>query len=151
MSHVVVPTERAYLKILAKTLRIDDARELDAAGMSPQKALWRSYKQAASTKTAFIDGEIGAIWGIGGCPLGKVGRPWLLTAPPVEHAKIAFIREGRYEVAEMLTVFNELRGFVDARYYRALRFLQVLGFTLSKEFAYGPHDMMFRMYTMRRN
>lgn len=150
MSYAIVPTEPEHIKLLATRLREDDVTELEAAGQTPQKALWRSYRQSSRSKTAFIDGEIAATWGVGGCPLGKVGRPWLLTAPPIEHARIAFLREGRYEVAEMLMTFEELRGFVDGRYHRALCLLDALGFSLSAEFPFGPYNVPFRQYSIRR-
>ena len=151
MSYQIIPTEPRHISLLADNLRTEDAMEVQAAGVAPRKALWRSYRQATFARTAFIDDEIGAIWGVGGCALGGIGRPWLLTAPPVEHAKLAFVREGRYAVGEMLITFNELRGFVDGRYARALRFLSALGFELSEEFPFGPHNVPFRRYSIRRN
>ncbi len=148
--HEIVLTCPAHIQALADNLRDGDAAEIEAAGMTPRQAIWRSYRQAHWAHTGMIDGEVGAIFGVGGCPMGKIGKPWLLTAAPVERAKVAFVREGRREVAEMLAVFPELRGYVDGRYTRALRFLSVLGFSLSHEFPFGPFGVPFRVYSMRR-
>lgn len=150
MTCVIVVAEPAHIRLLSTRLRVEDQAEVEAAGMDARKALWRSFRQATLARTAFVDGEIAAMWGIGGCPLGTLGRPWLLTAPPIEHVKVAFIRESRYEVREMLTLFPELRGFVDARYQRAVRLLQVLGFSISEPFPFGPYDVPFKQYSLRR-
>lgn len=151
MSYRIVPTEPAHIRALAFNLRAGDAAEIEAAGMTSQQALWRSFRSATRARTAFVGDEIAAAWGVGGCPLGKTGRPWLLTAPPIEHVKIALVREARYEVLEMLSIFSELRGYVDGRYHRALRLLDALGFSLSAEFPFGPFGVGFRIYSMRRD
>lgn len=147
---IVVVAEPAHIRLLADNLRVADRAEIEAAGMDGCKALWRSFRQATLARTAFVDGEIAAMYGVGGCPLGTLGRPWLLTAPAIEHAKVAFVREARYEVQEMLTIFSELRGFVDARYQRAVRLLQVTGFSISEPFPFGPYGVPFRQYSMMR-
>mgnify|MGYP001587154290 CR=1 FL=1 len=150
MSHRIVPAEPSHVRTLALNLRAGDAAEIEAAGMTAREALWRSYRTATRARTAFVGDEIAAMWGIAGCPLGRIGKPWLLTAPPIEHAKLAILREGRYEVLEMLSIFSELRGYVDGRYHRALRLLDALGFSLSAEFPFGPFGVGFRIYSMRR-
>lgn len=98
------------------------------------------------SRAALIDGEVGAMWGLGGAPLGRVGQPWLLTGTAVERARIAFLREGRREVARMLVFFPELRGMVDARYARAIRFLGALGFDVGPEQPWGARGAAFREY-----
>jgi hypothetical protein len=135
---------------LARCLRADDVLELLAAGTTPLKGLMHAYRSSVVAKTAFVDGDIAAMWGISGSPLQRIGRPWLLTALPVERVKVSFLRIARAEVATMLAFCPELRGYVDARYSRALRLLSVVGFELSAEFPFGPNGLAFRQYCMRR-
>jgi hypothetical protein len=149
-NHRIVPTEPSHLAIIADRLRFDDVDELAAAGLTPHGALWRSYRRSIFCQTAFVGDDIAAVFGVGGCPLGRVGEPWLLTAPAVELAKTAMILEGRGFARQMLGVFPELRGKVSADYRRACRFLEVLGFNLSEPFAFGPRLALFREYTLRR-
>lgn len=148
--HIILPAEPRHIEALATRLRDGDAAELQCAGLLPTRALWRSWRGSLISRVALVDGEIAAAWGMGGSPFGRIGRPWLLTAPPVERAKIAFLRESRHEVALMLAVCPELRGVVDAAYGRAVRFLGALGFTLGPEFPYGPHEAPFREYRISR-
>lgn len=147
----IVPTAIDHIRSIAGQLRAGDAAELRAVGVPPFKSLWRSYRGSTIAKTAFVDGEIAAIWGLDGSPLKRIGRPWLLTAPPVERVKVSFLRIARTEVAMMLALCPELRGYVDGRYDMALRLLLALGFELSAEFPFGPTGAPFRQYTMRRH
>jgi hypothetical protein len=146
----ILATQPAHIAAMRDRLRDEDRRECESAGLRAGKALWRSYRGSALVRTAFVDGEIAAMWGVGGCPLGGTGQPWLLTTPVVERAPVAFIREGRQEVAEMLTVFPILVGFVDASYHRAVRLLGVLGFEVDNPLPFGANGALFRRYHIER-
>ena len=127
-----------------------DAAEIEITGDGTRQALWRSYRKSIIARTVFIDGEIAAMWGMGGCVLGRIGRPWLLTAPPVERVKVSFLREARAGIATMLSICPELRGYVDAHYTRAIRLLEALRFEIGDEFPFGPNLAPFREYRIRK-
>lgn len=150
MNYEVVLTDRAHVASLGGNLRAADLSEVEAAGMTGQRALWRSYRAAYYSATALVDGEVAAIWGVGGSPLSRVGRPWLLTSPVVERARFAMLHVGRAEVGKMLAIYPEMRGFVDSRYKGALRLLQRLGFDLSEPIPFGPLGAPFCRYSIRR-
>ena len=149
-THEVLPCAPEHLLALAENLRAGDRAEIEAAGITPQRALWRSYRTSIIARTGFIDGEVAACWGCGGSPLGRAGQPWLLTGPACERAKVTFVRVARFETARMLRLFPELRGMVDARYSRAIRLLEALGFTVGPEQPWGPLGAMFREYVLVR-
>lgn len=148
--HIIRPAEPHHIRSLAERLRDDDMAELQAAGTGPMRALWRSYRQSTYAKVAFVDGELAAAWGLAGEPLGRSGRPWLLTAPSVERAPLAFVKEARKEVALMLTINPVLWGYVDDAYTRAIRLLELIGFTIGEPVPLGPFGMPFRMYSIDR-
>ena len=146
----VVAAEHRHAAILAATLRAADAAEVAASGVTPQRAVWRSYRRSTYAKTVLVDGEVAAMWGLCGNPFSRIGYPWLLTSPAAERAQTAFLRVGRAEVAFMLSLCPELRGYVDASYAKALRLLEAFGFDLSEEFPFGPNRLPFRQYRMTR-
>ncbi len=146
MAHSIVPTLPSHIALLADRLRAGDAAEIEAAGITPRRALWRSWKRSVFARTAFVDGEIACVWGCAGAPLGPVGEPWLLTAPAIERAKIAFVREARAQVAEWTAVWPRLEGRVLASYARATRLLHFLGFTLEPPRAEGASNALFCTY-----
>lgn len=150
MTYEIVFTDLSHVAALGVNLRAGDLSEVQAAGMTGQRALFRSWRQAYYSATALVDGEVAAIWGVGGSPMGRIGRPWLLTSPAVEKARFAILRVGRGEVGKMLGIYPEMRGFVDSRYEGALGLLRLLGFDLSDPMPFGPNQAPFCQYSIRR-
>ena len=136
--------------IAALNMRDADKSEIEAAGLRPGQALWHSYRHSFFSRTALVGKDVAAIWGLGGSPMGRIGNPWLLTAPPVEKVKHTFIRKGRSEVAEMLTICPTLIGVVDAKYLKAIRLLEMLGFEMDEPLPFGAHGAPFRRYHIER-
>lgn len=128
----VVQTTSDHVIALKDNIREQDACEISKFGISVRKALWRSYKNAIYTKTVVIDGEVAAIWGLGGVVLGEKGNPWLLTAPLVEKHFMPLVLLYRNEVREMLEYFPILENHVDAAYTKSVRLLELMGFTLDE-------------------
>ena len=118
---------------LRANLREEDLAECLGFGVSIQKALWISYKGSLVRKTAYVDGELAACWGVGGVFLGRVGNPWLLTTPAAKNiSPLRFARIYQMEVMAMLKMFSRLENFVDARYDAAIRLLEIIGFTVEE-------------------
>ena len=146
----VVDAAPGHILELSGRLRAEDAAEIEAAGITARRALWRSYRGSIFSRAALIDGDVAAAWGCGGNVLAGVGLPWLLTAPAVERVKIAFLRIAKAELHIMRESFPELRGHVDARYHRAIRLLEALGFDLGPPLPFGLRGAPFREYVMIR-
>lgn len=142
----VVPTHWSHLRLIAAGMREQDRAEALAIGMAPERALWRSYTLSMFAHTCFVDGKAAAVFGLVTNLLDDVGAPWLATTPEIERVKLSFVRYARAEVGLMLTVRPRLVNFVDARYDRAQRFLEAIGFTLDAPAPYGPNGEMFRRF-----
>lgn len=146
----VIPAEISHVYALAATLRFEDAAELESVGLGCREGLRSTFRAALTRHTAIVDGQVAAMWGMGGDALGDIGVPWLLTAPIVERVPVAFIKIGREHVARMLGVKPILRNHVAASYHRACRMLEVLGFELGAPEPFGPYGAPFRPFEMRR-
>ncbi len=146
----IIETTPEHIRLLGASLRAGDRHEITCMGLSPTKALWRSYRHSIMRRTAFVDGEIAACWGLGGGLLDEIGQPWLMTAPPIERVKMSFAREARHELHGMLDLFPRLEGYVQASYGQACGFLRFLGFTLSDPVEIGPDKSLFHPYRMER-
>jgi hypothetical protein len=150
-SYIIVDSEPRHAALLARALRDNDRAEIEAAGVTGKKAVWRSYKNSLLCKTAFVDGEIAAMWGLGGTILATKGSPWLLTTRAIEKVPMDFAREARKAVREMLEIKPVLQNYVLASYHKAVRLLQIIGFTMSEPFPFGPKRIEFRRFEMRAN
>jgi hypothetical protein len=133
MTLQIVDSTQSHLRQLSKTLRVEDRNEILALGMSPEKALSISYKNAIYRKTAFIDEKVAAVWGVSGNFMGEVGTPYLLTSTEVvKITPLLFVRIYKYEVEKMLEIFSSLENYVDVNYTSAVRLLKMIGFTVGE-------------------
>lgn len=144
----IVDAEREHVAALVQNMRAEDAAEAEALGLRPRAALWRSFRRSILRRTAFIDGEIAAMWGLCGNLLSDEAMPWLATTPAVERMPVAFVKEGRRAIAEMISIRPVLRNVVPARYTKAVGLLYMLGFKLGEPEPFGPKGIIFRTFTM---
>lgn len=146
----IIPAEALHVASLRDRLRPADIAEMEAVGLRPGQGLWKSYRLSVLAKTALVDGEVAAMFGMSGSPLAMRGEPWLLTSPLVEKVKVSFVREGRNAVAEMLAVCPVLSGYVDASYIKAVRLLKALGFWVDTPLPFGVKGALFSKYGIER-
>lgn len=136
-----------HVRALGATLRTADKNEIEIFGFPTTKALWRSYKGSIMCRAALVDGEVAAIWGIGGAPMGPVGQPFLLTSPAVENiSPLRFARIYQAEVHKMLTMYPRLVNWVANDYDKAIRLLDICGFTIGEPEPLGLNGGLFRKF-----
>lgn len=147
----IVDTTPAHIREIADHLRFDDKREIEAFGFPTNRALWRSFKDSILRKTGLIDGKVAAIWGVGGVPMGGEGRPWLMTSDVVERVSpLRFARIYQEEVLKMLGIFPKLVNYVDLRYIKAVRLLDIIGFKISDPEPSGLNGALLCKFEMSR-
>lgn len=129
-------------------MRARDRAECEAGGLTGRKAVWRSYRGSVIARAAFINGELAAIFGMGGGVLSDTGAPWLFTTQVVEQFPLMFVRVALAMVDEMLQIKNRLENYVSADYPQACRFLASIGFTLGEAEPFGPKGAPFCKFTM---
>ena len=135
---------------LRRNLREGDKREVLNFGNCLRRILWDSYNYTLEPKSIFVDGQLAAVFGCGGTVLGNVGKPWLLTTPVSEKSPILFVRVYRQQVMEMLENYPVLENMVDASYTKAIKLLEMVGFSVyhAEPIASGA---MFRKFRMTAN
>jgi hypothetical protein len=145
-----------HVYALAAKLRPEDCAEIIGSGNNPKRSLWRGFRNSVMCETAFVDGEVAAMWGlcVGFVPglslLGNVGRPWLLTSAAVEKVPFAVVREAKRAVFGMLTVKPVLENYVLASYTRAVRLVRLVGFTVDETAAMSPNGVAYLRFSMTR-
>lgn len=149
-TYKIIPAQAEHIAALDARMRDRDRAEVEAAGFSAVRILWKSYRQSVMAWTAFVDGEIAVMAGCGGSVMGPMGHPWMLTTKAVEKTPVALIKEARIRVRAMLMAFPVLQGHVIASYEQACRLLRLVGFTLDAPAPFGKQQELFCRYTMRR-
>lgn len=147
----IVDTVPWHLRELAANIQPEDERELLAIGLTPPKALWRSYKSSIYCKTALLDGRVAAVWGAAGTFLSDSGCPWLLTSREIRNiSSLRIARDYQREVHKMLDIFQKLENYCDARYTAAIRLLDIVGFNIEDPSPLGENRQLFRKFKMVR-
>ena len=136
----IVPTTPDHVRYLEGTMREADRNEIMATGISPMKGLWRSYKNSIQTNTVLVDGKAAAIFGYSGALLGETGGPWVLTGKELDRIPpVVFVRMYRDQVHRLLKMFPKLIAYVWADHEKAIRLIEICGFTLCGSQNIGNH------------
>lgn len=131
----------SHVRELRKTIRVGDRQEAISLGLDPEKALFYAYKHSLLRRTAFVDGEVAAMWGVSGTPLALVGQPFLITGLASELiSPLRFARIYKRQAEEMSSLFPVLENYVDASYDGAVRLLEISGFTLSGPITFNGNE-----------
>lgn len=142
----IVVSNLHHVMELSKTMNQEDKDEVTSLGMSPKKALFYSYKYSLLRRTALVEGQVAAMWGVFGVPMGVTGQPYLLTSPLVKSIKVKeFVSIYKNEVQQMKKLFPVLENYVDASYQGAVRMLKIAGFSLEPVTLSGKSFYKFRM------
>jgi hypothetical protein len=133
VNYRIIPSEFSHIGRLCGSLRYDDLAEISCFGLRPFTAVSRSYKLSYYRRSAVVDGELAAMWGLSGVMFGT-GQYWLLTGKAIERIPVAFVKESLREIEVMLQMCSRIEGVVTTAYSKAVRLLEVLGFSLSPPF-----------------
>ena len=146
LNFAIVPMQPKDSVTLASSLRDEDRREIESAGINPVAGVDMSYTGGLGNMAAWLDGDLVACWGCGGVYMGSVGRPWFLTTPTIKRLPPTLVaRIYRHEVEKMQQLFPRLENWVDATYASAVRLLKMTGFTVDAPVAIG-HGMYSRFW-----
>ena len=147
----IVDSTPGHIRDLSQNMRDNDRMEVCSVGFTERQMVRKSYDRAIWKKTAFVNGKLACMFGLGGGILSDVGIPWLLTTREMEKIPLAFIRHAKAEARGMLEYFPRLENYVYADYAAAIKFLQLIGFTVHPEVVdVGPNRAKFRKFTMER-
>lgn len=130
---VIKDCEAKDIREMAKTMHAKSMETAFRLGISPNKALWKSWKQSIYCKSVFLNGKIAAIFGLCGCMFGEKGLPWLIMTPEVEEypMRVAFIY--KKELQKMAKMHPLLEDYVEATHDKAIRMLSLMGFKIGTE------------------
>lgn len=133
----------AHVDLVAPRMRSADCLEILASGgYTPADAIRASLAISSFARTAFIDGEAAAIFGIVERADG-VAIPWLLTTYTVDRFPLTFWKASKVIVRALLEAWPNMLQAVDVRYTGALSWARRLGFTVREPEPFGEHGLPF--------
>lgn len=130
-------------------LREADSREVSALGANPKDAALRSLQDSDMAWTALVGGVPVIMFGAGGDVFSERGFVWALgTDECMKHPREMLVF-GREKLKEMLNVYPILENYCDARYKKALRWLEKIGFQVSDPVKWGVNGELFCKITAK--
>jgi len=149
----IIEADRYHMLSIIDDLRQADQDEVRAAsGLEPDMGLLDSWCRSMKTWAIIHKGEVAAVMGlVRNVKEEGVGVPWMLGTDAMDEVKIFFTKQSKkFILNEMLSEFEHLVNFVDARNKKALGWLKYCGFELSKPVPFGPDGIPFhRLYINR--
>ncbi len=149
-NYEIIPATARHLTMIARRIRADDQSEIIAGGEIPRHLIFSLWQQSIISRAGFVDGDIAAVWGCAGTLMSPVGHMWLVTAPAIERVPVAFAKEARAMLREMLEVKHTLYSGCIEGYEKSLRLWSMLGFKIGEAVPIPPNGAMFRLLTMER-
>lgn len=151
-SLAIYPATEGHAIRMAPWMRAEDAAEIEAShGHAPLEGLMSCLKQSSIARTAMFEEEVAAMFGV--APVNMMtghGSMWLLSSQVVEEVPLLFLRRSREEVRKLLEVWPLLTNYVDARYTKALRWVEWLGFQIGDPVPFGVAGLPFHPISIRR-
>lgn len=151
----VIPATQELINSMKGRIRKSDINEVWASShMDIDEALDLSFRASENSVVKLFDDKVEMAAGVvRPFLLSSSGIIWMLATDAAENKsiKISIIRTCKKYINEMLQGFNELTNFVDVRNTTSINWLKWCGFTLEEPKPYGPENMLFRKFYIRRN
>lgn len=130
MSHIVRPATVDDARYIAKHLRDEDRREIDAlTALSPEAVLPQLVNDAAKPLCfTTVKGKPVGVFGVQPTPIPILGTVWCVTTNAILHHKMEFLRASRVHVEHLNEDFPLITNVVDARNSLHINWLRWLGF-----------------------
>ena len=96
------------------------------------------------------------IWGV--APMEKsegftlpMGSPWFLGTNTMEETKMVIAKRSRFYIDEFFKTYDFLLNYVHEENVTSIKWLEWMGFSLTRPEPYGPYQAPFRMFVMNKD
>lgn len=113
---------------LSKNLRKEDIEELKLSDKTPLIALLEGYIFSEECYSAFVDGELSGMFGIGSINMpDNWGSIWFLGSDKILKVRREWIKLGKYYITSFLNKYKILTNYVDIRNIKHIYWLKKMG------------------------
>lgn len=145
------PLQPALIERCAELMRASDVEEVRASThQTPLEHLREALAMSTDAYALLYDGSPMAIGGVIALEGNRNGSLWFLTTEEADRHKRRFVLVARDVLWFVRQYWFTLSELVDARYFKALRFLKYLGAEIGPAEPFGPEGVLFHSFTFRR-
>jgi hypothetical protein len=149
----IVQATRQHAEILATIMRKEDADEYMAvSGHKAYPMMIEAIKSSDVSYTGLFEGQPICMFGVVNESLiFKRGLVWFVGSSKLDDHPIGFLRRAKKGLMKMLSEYDILENYVDARYTKCIKWLKWMGFSVS-DFPEkgGIFDLPFYKIELRR-
>ena len=146
----IVPATPEHIEALALRVRKADIDELwDGYEITPAQALRLGLQVTDFPKTALLDGQVLAIFGVAPALHGGWAVPWMIASNLVLAHRREFLVQSRQAIRILADLYGPMANWVDARNHTAIVWLRWLGFRIEAPAPYGKHGKDFCRFSMK--
>lgn len=145
MIYEIVPARALHIKPMAAKLRQAHAIEMGQFGFDPRRALHDAVRQSHFARTALVDGQPEAMWGLMGTLLADGALVWFVMSDRAAAHPRLIVAEARNQLHEMGQHYSELATTILPGDTRSMAFATYLGFHDRHD---GGFDQMTRKQRM---
>ena len=143
-------TQRDAVWFAPRLRRSDRLEVIASTGRAPIVALMASVAMGNSF-VAEHEGEPVAVFGMPIIShLPRFGIPWLMGTDKLDDIKLTFGMTSRRIVDGWMEQADVMENFVDSRHYKAVNWLEWLGFDMSEAIPHGPYGVPFHRFSWTR-
>jgi len=145
-----VPPKKAYLRYIIDNMREADKIEVMAShGATPGQAIRNSVKMSNRVAVVLFDGKPAAVFGLVIKDLlTGTGIPWLLGTDLIDEHRLAFVKNTRPGIQEMLSICPRLENYVHTENSKSVRWLATMGFKFEDPEPIGRKGELFSKFWM---
>lgn len=148
----VVPAIQELIDSLKGNLREADELECQAiVAITADTALQKAYEDSTLSWVGLLDEKPILAFGVAPSILSTYGVPWLLATNDIEKAGFPVIRQSKQYIEKMLSIYDNLFNYVDARNTISIRWLIWCDFNIearSKSFGAGQYPF-YKFWTTK--
>lgn len=144
-----MPVELRHIDDMLANARAEDRIEFECIeGRSLEQELQFSLDSSSAAHALIIGGELVSIFGE--VDMGEgVGVPWMISTTALDRHRRAFLTRCDQQIASMRERYKLLINYTDARYTKALDWMQWMGFHMHPAIPYGVNQEPFHPFTLR--
>lgn len=128
MIYEVVPGKITHVRPMARKLRQAASINIGAYGYDPRRVLHDAFVTSHYCRTALIDGEPEAMWGLKGPLVSEAAVVWLVLSERATSMPQLIVSEAKFHLAQMGAEYSELATTVLPDDEASIRFAAFLGF-----------------------
>lgn len=131
--YTIIEAKAFHCGAMCRKLRAGHKQAIALIGMDSHRELRALFDASSFRRSAVMDGNLVAMWGVAGQKLSTFGFVWLLCAESLLKHPLTLIKGARQQLDEIMLVKRELTTTVLGTDEAAIRFAVFLGFHVSHD------------------